>query len=556
MKPAAFAAVFALAMATPLAAQYMENIEVRVTNVDVVVTDRSGKPVAGLTKEDFTVFEDGKPQPVTNLYEVRESSAQTTAATSGAVAPAQEPPPERKRRHFVFFIDNYSLTFERNGVMKSLRGFLDRNLQSADDVMVVVWDRNLDIVQSFTSDRAEIDAALAKVNKRGPHGAMLDAEKERAVDLAIAIWEAANMKNAAMSRGTGTVPKPSGSQMEEVKSIAVAFSEEVRSIQRRLLESLHAMLTSMGGIEGRKVLVFAGGYLPERPGLEIFERFAARLGEATMNNSPMLDVDLNRKYIQPQADEIAKVARHANAEGVTMYTIFAEDPINVRDDPKKFIEYTNSATAFASLADMTGGTMLTKTSNYDVMFDTVARDVSSYYSLGYRPSNDAPGQRSVVVKTKNPEYRVRSRKSYVVKTNDERAGDGVIANIVQPPPKNDIDVTLTLGELRKQGRNQYVVPLDVSIPTSAVTLLPDGTLMAGGFTVYIAAGTKSGGLSPVSKREQSIRLPAATIAALQAKPLLFHAEVLVGKGENILSVGVVDRLSNAAGYARVPVVAR
>ena len=552
MKRAGIVLLFALA--APLAAQYTENIEVRITNVDVVVTDRAGKPVPGLGMDDFIVLENGKPQPITNLYEVRESKAETTAA-GRAAEPAFEPPPQQKRRHFVFFIDNYSLTFERNGVLKSLRRFLDRNLQPEDDVMVVTWDRIIEVVQPFTSKRAEIDAALAKVDKRGPHGAVLDAEKERAVDLAVEILEAGQQKNAKASR-SGLPTPPTPSQLDEVKSIAVAFSEEARSIQRRLLDSLHAMLTTMGGIEGRKVLVFAGAYLPERPGLEIFERFAARMAQKSLDPSLMQEVDVNRKYIEPQADEIAKVARHANAEGVTMYTIFAEDPVNVRDDPQKFVEYSNSAVAFASLADMTGGTMLTKTPNYDVIFNTVARDVISYYSLGYAPADDEPGQRSIVVKTKNPEYSVRSRKSYVIKTNDERAGDGVIANMVQLPPKNDIPVTLTLGELRKEGRNQYLVPVDVTIPTTAVTLFQDGEVMAGGFTVYIAAGTKDGGLSPVSKREQVIRLPPATIAALQAKPLLFHAEILVGKGENILSVGVVDRLSNAAGYARVPVVAR
>ena len=273
MRRAAIALLFALA--APLAAQYTENIEVRVTNVDVVVTDRAGKPVPGLTMEDFIVLENGKPQPITNLYEVRESAAETTAA-GGAAQPAFEPPPAQKRRHFVFFIDNYSLTFERNGVLKSLRGFLDRNLQPDDDVMVVTWDRTIDVVQPFTSKRAEIDAALAKVDKRGPHGAVLDAEKERAVDLAVEILEAGQQKNAKASR-SGLPTPPTPAQLEEVKSIAVAYSEEVRSIQRRLLDSLHAMLTTMGGIEGRKVLVFAGAYLPERPGLEIFERFAARM---------------------------------------------------------------------------------------------------------------------------------------------------------------------------------------------------------------------------------------------------------------------------------------
>src|SRR5688572_28844226 len=38
-----------------------EQIDVRVVNVDVVVTDRQGHRLPGLTRDDFQLFEDGKP---------------------------------------------------------------------------------------------------------------------------------------------------------------------------------------------------------------------------------------------------------------------------------------------------------------------------------------------------------------------------------------------------------------------------------------------------------------------------------------------------------------
>ena len=61
-----------LAFAASLAAQekLVETIEVKVVNVDVVVTDRAGNPVTGLTKNDFVLFENGKPQEITNFYEI------------------------------------------------------------------------------------------------------------------------------------------------------------------------------------------------------------------------------------------------------------------------------------------------------------------------------------------------------------------------------------------------------------------------------------------------------------------------------------------------------
>ncbi len=39
-------------------------VEVNYVDVDVVVTDENGNFVSGLTREDFDVFEDGKPQKV------------------------------------------------------------------------------------------------------------------------------------------------------------------------------------------------------------------------------------------------------------------------------------------------------------------------------------------------------------------------------------------------------------------------------------------------------------------------------------------------------------
>ena len=55
------------------------------TNVDVVVRDRHGNPVSGLTKDDFEVYEEGVKQTITNLYEVRRADiagAQSADASS------------------------------------------------------------------------------------------------------------------------------------------------------------------------------------------------------------------------------------------------------------------------------------------------------------------------------------------------------------------------------------------------------------------------------------------------------------------------------------------
>ncbi len=56
-------------LATPLVAQdeaapderYEEVVDVHVVNVEVVVTDKEGKPVTGLTREDLERYGAGRP---------------------------------------------------------------------------------------------------------------------------------------------------------------------------------------------------------------------------------------------------------------------------------------------------------------------------------------------------------------------------------------------------------------------------------------------------------------------------------------------------------------
>src|SRR5689334_5171332 len=110
----AAAIAFAL-LAASAQAQVSEVIEVHVANVDVVVLDRAGNPITGLTKDDFQIFENGKPQPVTNFYEMR---SQTLAAAEPGTAPAAAGAPaapelsaERKKRSIIVFFDSSSIAF-------------------------------------------------------------------------------------------------------------------------------------------------------------------------------------------------------------------------------------------------------------------------------------------------------------------------------------------------------------------------------------------------------------------------------------------------------------
>src|SRR5436305_1884770 len=114
---------------------FIETVNVSVVNVDVYVTDKKGNPVNGLTKNDFQLFENGRPLEITNFYAVNNGKATTPAAELAAQpAPAAPVPgvppqdlekvqtPEDQRLRLIVYIHNYNLTpVNRNRVMRELR---------------------------------------------------------------------------------------------------------------------------------------------------------------------------------------------------------------------------------------------------------------------------------------------------------------------------------------------------------------------------------------------------------------------------------------------------
>src|SRR5947207_5107605 len=109
------AALFVVPFALPAAAitrvvpRSGETIDVSIVNLDVIVTDKRGHRVHGLTKDDFEVFEDGKPQSISNFaaYAPEPKSVVTDSKTT-LTTPVVETP-KRQHRTIVVFIEYFKL---------------------------------------------------------------------------------------------------------------------------------------------------------------------------------------------------------------------------------------------------------------------------------------------------------------------------------------------------------------------------------------------------------------------------------------------------------------
>ena len=63
-------------------------------------------------------------------------------------------------------------------------------------------------------------------------------------------------------------------------------------------------------------------------------------------------------------------------------------------------------------------------------------------------------------------------------------------------------------------------------------------------------------MSDVSRQSHTIRIPKADYSKAKGKYYTYSVELLMEKGPNKISIGVVDNISNVTGFAREQVLAR
>ena len=529
-----------LVVATVLAMQLVESIEVRVVNVDVVVPDREGKPVTGLTAKDFEILEEGKPQPISNFYEVRGGTPAESAGAPEAAA--------LKPRSFILFVDNRTMhPVLRKHVTDELRKFVDDVMQPSDQASVITWDRRLQILAPLTTDKAAVHAAIDTIaTTASPVSTNSDFQRLQ--------QECTNSLNMAKS---GRMPFKMA--YDECIGNARLEAQRLAGYSRMMLNALDVAMATVAGVEGKKVLVLAGTELPVKPGQDMFTwangTFANHLTgfDAAIARPP----DEERT----QRELLDKIGRSANAHGVTLYMVSALMPTNtmaansatgIIDAGGEFLRSSNTEIAHETLARLTGGAAA-PIARLRPLLENIQRDLGSYYSLGYKPTRDVKGDRPVTVRAKNRAYTVRARQSYAPKTFDEQMTDRVVANVFTPSRENEWSVQLRTGKPELVEKGKYSVPIEIIAPATNVTLLPRDGKLVGGFTVYVAVGNPQGALSTTFRQPNSIEITPAEEKGFRATPIVFGANLTLREGENLLSVGVVDQISNTMGFARTAV---
>jgi VWFA-related protein len=546
-------AAIVMFLLTPTASpqnKLVETIEVRVVNIDVVVRDRAGNPVRGLTKDDFELYEDRVKQTISNMYEVTRDDAAAPVPTSEAQV---EIPLELRQRRLLLFVDSASIQSSRKqAVLAAVDKFVD-GMRPEDQAMVVSWRLGIHVISPFTRDKAQVKRAidtLRHVAAAGEGQQSSVGQLKRDIQELIRLAE----ENSRLL---------SWAQAYLDARIAVdRYAERLTVEQESMMAALERMSSNLGGLEGKKVLLFVGENLTERPGSEFYryieDQFAPHMQRGALPDLQMLTGIAGSRM----PHQIDSVASRASENGVVIYAIgtgqtdsefSAENNASV-DTTEAFSRVAKTASALNVMTGVTGGVAVTHTSNFDLALDTIGRDLDSYYSLGYKPGDAGSNPRKITVKTKNPAYTVRARERVVLKSTDDQIRDRVVANLYADSDPGAWPISVRTGTPAREG-GTFVIPVQVTMPAT-ITLLPQDEKLVGGFILYFVVGTSDGNTSDVLRRPQGLGIPPAAEKAIRAKPMTYSTAVRVKAGESMLSVGIVDQLSGATGFARAKIFAR
>ena len=135
--------------------------------LDVLVLDKDRHPVRGLTKADFTILENGKPQPIVSFGEVDVAGpVAPTAPWMNEVGSDVVANDMRSRRLVIIVMDNGNtgVNFgEPRSVRKIAHAVIDQ--LGPDDLAAVVYTY-LGPPQNFTADRTKLRAAVEAFQPR------------------------------------------------------------------------------------------------------------------------------------------------------------------------------------------------------------------------------------------------------------------------------------------------------------------------------------------------------------------------------------------------------
>ena len=512
---------------------FAESIEVTVVNVDVVVRDRAGNLVPGLTRDDFKLFVDGKPVEISNFYAAGppppaaapaapaapEGPAAGTAGEAAAASGAAES--GRETLSLVVYVDNANMKpFDRNRVLKQLRGFLEQTLQPGDQLLVVTDDLGLHVRHPFQRPLSALGPELDQMEKEAGLGISRENEARQALDAIQTI------------RCIGGV-----------EGIAQTHADKVYAEVKSTYADLQRLIRSLGSLSGRKVLLYVGNGVPVHAGADVFGLVAAICPEDNAGGRPI-----------DTSSPMHAVIAAANANRVTLYALEATGLRNYAsaETPSPLMPYDLASAVDADRQDSltalttgTGGRAALNANDFSHDLQGLASDLNGGYSLGFTPPRSGDRKtHSLKVEVTRPHLRLSYREGYRELSPGERLEGRMTAALLHGFADNPLDLALKLGTPTPADRGKMLLPVQLSVPFGKLAMLPQADGHRDRIVIFAASLDPHGEMSGINRIDVPVHVPATAAPQVLANRFGYNAKLLLEPGRQRVAFVIVDQTSH------------
>lgn len=414
-------------------------INANLVQIDAVVT-KDGKQVTDLTAEDFEVFQDGRPQAITQFSYISNVPGDLPVApprpsSKDKMAPPAVPAAVRShdvRRTVAIVIDDLGMSFESIARIKdALRKFIDLQLQPNDLVGIIRTGGDIGALQQFTTDKRLLYSAVDHL-KWNPYSRQ-----------GIYVFRPSRLPQPTSTPGSIR----SQSLQADIPAINSDNLHNSMSAFRGVLEGLN-------DLPGRKSMVIVSDNLPiaekrRNPGDSAFPEDSIsyraelqKLAEVAIRSSVVvygIDTQGLPTTGLTAVDDIPFMPRNTAPNA---------DPLLVLLRARALALRTNRE-GTDQLAKQTGGFVIHSSNNFDLQ--KVMDDQRGYYLIGYRPSDETFDRRfhSIKARVKRRGLQVRTREGFFGVTEEKArrpaltTGDQMNLALISPFGAKDITVSLT-----------------------------------------------------------------------------------------------------------------
>ncbi len=419
------------------AVTFTEVAQVTVVNLEVRVTDKKGRPIRGLTADDFEIYEDGRRMELSNFYFVEDGAIAQAAAAEDGHDDAQANPltdvprttlsnPSLTSLSWVVYVDNDAVhPAGRARLLADLREHLSRHVARLDQTTIMVRQGGaLRRMMPFGSSPEDLATALESVAAMPAGGRDVESLRRdtyRQVQAHFENWHP--MEGDPCVEGA-----------PRLESYARAYAAQLTDHVGRAMSGLRYLSTVLAGVPGRKAVLYVGEGIEQLPGYAMFHF----LSDVCPQSASTFQQNL---FVYDETDALRMATDHANANNITLYSLQARGAgtnsmVDVSFGDRRYtpssqvdrLDRDNRQSSLFLLAEETGGKPVLNANQFLAALEDIERDLGTYYSLGYTPPHAGDNKRHVIsVKlSKRRPWQVRARRGYVDKAVDVQLAERTV----------------------------------------------------------------------------------------------------------------------------------